>query len=76
MDASELSLSQTMFDAWWNETDQYPRSRERCTAANAPRALLTARVETPQVRRARTMGIVAARAGKALAFPGGVLRSR
>lgn len=49
MDASELSLSQTTFDAWWNETDQYPRSRERCTAANAPRALLTARVETPQV---------------------------
>lgn len=49
MDASELSLSQTAFDAWWNETNQHPRSRERCAAANAPRALLTARVETPQV---------------------------
>lgn len=47
MDARDLGLSPAEFDAWWNESGQQPRSRELCAASGAPRALLSARVETP-----------------------------
>jgi len=47
MDARGLELGQTEFDAWWNESGQHPRSRELCAAPQGPRALLSARVETP-----------------------------
>lgn len=47
MNSRSLDLGQTEFDAWWNESEQRPRSRELCAASPAPRALLSARVETP-----------------------------
>ena len=47
MDARGLELGQAEFDAWWNESRQYPRSRELCAASPSPDALLSARVETP-----------------------------
>lgn len=47
MDTRGLDLNQTEFDAWWNESRQHPRSRELCAAPHAPRALLSARAETP-----------------------------
>lgn len=47
MDAHGLNLGQAAFDAWWNESGQFPRSRDYCAASGAPRALLAARVETP-----------------------------
>lgn len=47
MDTRGLELGQSEFDAWWNESGQHPRSRELCAAPPAPRALLSARVETP-----------------------------
>ena len=47
MDARGLELGQKAFDGWWNESNQHPRSRELCAASHAPRALLSARVETP-----------------------------
>jgi hypothetical protein len=46
MDARNLELGQKAFDAWWNESE-HARSRELCAASPAPRALLSARVETP-----------------------------
>ena len=42
-----LGLDQGAFDAWWNESQSNPRSRELCAAPNSPRALMAARVETP-----------------------------
>jgi uncharacterized protein YjeT (DUF2065 family) len=47
MDTRKLELDPAEFNAWWNESSQHPRSRERCAAPQAPLALLTARVETP-----------------------------
>jgi uncharacterized protein YjeT (DUF2065 family) len=47
MEARGLELNPSEFDAWWNESRQHPRSRELCTAPHAPRALLSARAETP-----------------------------
>jgi uncharacterized protein YjeT (DUF2065 family) len=47
MDSRGLELGEREFDAWWNEPGEHPRSRELCAAPDAPRALLTARVETP-----------------------------
>ena len=47
MDARELNLGQAAFDTWWNESRQFPRSRDYCAASSAPRALLAARAETP-----------------------------
>lgn len=47
MTPRNLGLDQGAFDAWWDEAKSNPRSRELCAAANAPRALLAARVETP-----------------------------
>ncbi len=47
MNSRSLELGQMEFDAWWNESEQRPRSRELCAASPAPRALLSARVETP-----------------------------
>ncbi|MBI3433081.1 MAG: hypothetical protein HY018_12825 [Hydrogenophilales bacterium] len=47
MNLRALELGQAEFDAWWNESEQHPRSRELCAAAPAPLALLSARVETP-----------------------------
>lgn len=47
MDTRNLDLEQKAFDAWWNESNAHPRSRELCAAAPTPRALLSARVETP-----------------------------
>lgn len=47
MDARELNLGEDAFDTWWNESRQFPRSRDYCAASSAPRALLAARVETP-----------------------------
>jgi len=47
MDARGLELGQKEFDAWWNESNQRPKSRELCAATPAPAALLSARVETP-----------------------------
>jgi uncharacterized protein YjeT (DUF2065 family) len=46
-DARGLELGEKEFDTWWNESNQHPKSRELCAAAPAPRALLSARVETP-----------------------------
>ncbi|HBU30667.1 MAG: hypothetical protein A2X71_08495 [Thiobacillus sp. GWE1_62_9] len=47
MDARGLELGQAGFDSWWNESRQHPRSRELCDSSHAPRALLSARVESP-----------------------------
>lgn len=47
METQPLNLGEAAFDAWWNESNQHPRSRGLCAAANAPRALLSARTETP-----------------------------
>lgn len=47
MDARGLELGQAEFNAWWNESGQHPRSRELCDSSQAPRALLSARVESP-----------------------------
>lgn len=47
METQPLDLGEAAFDSWWNESSQHPRSRELCAAANAPRALLSARTETP-----------------------------
>jgi len=47
MEPRALVLNEQAFDAWWNESGQHPRSRELCAGPNAPRALLSARVETP-----------------------------
>lgn len=47
MEPRALALNEQAFDAWWNESNQHPRSRELCAGPNAPRALLSARVETP-----------------------------
>jgi len=47
MEPRALALDQQAFDAWWNESGQHPRSRELCAGPHAPRALLSARVETP-----------------------------
>ncbi len=47
MEARGLELNPSEFDAWWNESRQHPRSRELCAAPHAPRALLSARAETP-----------------------------
>jgi hypothetical protein len=47
MEARGLELNASEFDTWWNESRQHPRSRELCAAPNAPRALLSARAETP-----------------------------
>ena len=47
METQPLNLGEAAFDAWWNESGQHPRSRDLCAAANAPRALLSARAETP-----------------------------
>jgi len=47
MEPRALVLNEQAFDAWWNESGQHPRSRELCAGSNAPRALLSARVETP-----------------------------
>jgi uncharacterized protein YjeT (DUF2065 family) len=45
MEPRALALNEQAFEAWWNESGQHPRSRELCTGPNAPRALLSARVE-------------------------------
>jgi hypothetical protein len=45
MEPRALALNEQAFDAWWNESNQHPRSRELCAGPNAPRALLSARVE-------------------------------
>lgn len=45
MEPRALALNEKAFDAWWNESNQHPRSRELCAGPNAPRALLSARVE-------------------------------
>lgn len=45
MEPRALALNEQAFDAWWNESSQHPRSRELCAGPNAPRALLSARVE-------------------------------
>ncbi|MDP2031388.1 MAG: hypothetical protein Q8K12_17275 [Thiobacillus sp.] len=47
METQPLNLGEAAFDAWWNESSQHPRSRGLCAEANAPRALLSARTETP-----------------------------
>ncbi|MBW8329960.1 MAG: hypothetical protein K0M48_12635 [Thiobacillus sp.] len=47
MEARGLELGQAGFDSWWNESGQHPRSRELCDSSHAPRALLSARVESP-----------------------------
>ena len=47
MEPRALALNEQAFDAWWNESNQHPRSRELCAGPNAPRALLSARVEAP-----------------------------
>jgi hypothetical protein len=47
MEARGLELNQAEFDAWWNESRQFPRSRELCTGSHAPLALLSARADTP-----------------------------
>lgn len=47
MDAHGLELGQSEFNAWWDEPGRHPRSRELCSAPQAPLALLAARVETP-----------------------------
>jgi len=47
MEPRALGLNEQAFEAWWNESNQHPRSRELCAGPNAPRALLSARVETP-----------------------------
>ncbi|MFP5408211.1 MAG: hypothetical protein ACLGGY_02905 [Gammaproteobacteria bacterium] len=47
MEPRALALNEQAFDAWWNESGQHPRSRELCGGPNAPRALLSARVEAP-----------------------------
>jgi hypothetical protein len=47
MDPRGLELGQAEFNTWWNESEQHPRSRELCAAPDAPRALVSARVETP-----------------------------
>ncbi|MDP3583846.1 MAG: hypothetical protein Q8R61_01875 [Thiobacillus sp.] len=45
MEPRALALNEQAFNAWWNESNQHPRSRELCAGPNAPRALLSARVE-------------------------------
>ncbi|MDO9467138.1 MAG: hypothetical protein Q7J36_07535 [Thiobacillus sp.] len=45
MEPRALALNEQAFEAWWNESGQHPRSRELCAGPNAPRALLSARVE-------------------------------
>jgi hypothetical protein len=40
-------LSQSEFNAWWNESRDHARSNARCAEADAPKALLTAKMETP-----------------------------
>lgn len=47
MNTRGLELGQTEFNTWWNESGQYPRSRELCDSSPAPHALLSARVESP-----------------------------
>lgn len=47
MDPRSLQLGEKAFDAWWNESNARPKSRELCAASPAPAALLSARVETP-----------------------------
>lgn len=47
MDPRGLDLGQKEFDAWWNESNQRPKSRALCATRPAPAALLSARVETP-----------------------------
>ena len=49
MHVEDLEMGQDAFDAWWSEPAEAPRSRALCGAQPAPRALLSARVETPPV---------------------------
>ncbi len=42
-----IDISQAEFNAWWNESRDHARSNARCAEADAPRALLTAKMETP-----------------------------
>ncbi len=48
MPLRELDVDPAAFDAWWDESGER-RSRELCAATPAPRALLSARMETPYV---------------------------
>ena len=47
MNPKAIDLSQSEFDAWWNESREHAKSRARCAEADAPKALLSARVQTP-----------------------------
>lgn len=47
MDPRSLQLGEKEFNAWWNESNARPKSRELCSASPAPDILLSARVETP-----------------------------
>jgi hypothetical protein len=42
-----MDLSQSEFNAWWNESRDHARSNARCAEPDAPKALLSARMETP-----------------------------
>ncbi len=42
-----MRLSKSEFDAWWNESGEHPRSRALCDTGSGPKALLSARMETP-----------------------------
>jgi hypothetical protein len=42
-------VSQSEFNAWWNESRDHAKSRALCAEADAPKALLTAKMETPPV---------------------------
>ena len=47
MSTRTLNLDQAAFNRWWNESRDQPVSREYCASASAPRALVSARIETP-----------------------------
>jgi hypothetical protein len=42
-----MDLSQSEFNAWWNESRDHARSNARCAEPDAPKALLTAKMQTP-----------------------------
>jgi TIR domain/PDZ domain len=42
-----IDLTQAQFNAWWNESRDHARSNARCAEGDAPKALLSAKMETP-----------------------------
>jgi membrane-associated protease RseP (regulator of RpoE activity) len=42
-----IDLPQAEFNAWWNESRDHARSNARCAEGDAPKALLSAKMETP-----------------------------